>query len=427
MAKKILEKPSFRELREQSVEKLALQLAGRTDIDVPRLLREVDGWQRLRKKVPSWAAVEGLVYPPRLSLEQCSGEVCARIKQVVTAELFAKTQAGAEEKPGRMVDLTGGLGVDFAFLAPLFKEAVYVERQENLCEAARKNFTLLGLERFEVVHAEAQAVVREMEPVDFAFLDPARRDSAGRKVIGIEDCEPNLCERIPKPSGFSNSRQEKDEDSAAPEFQDLLLEKARFVLLKLSPMLDISASLRTLHNVKEVHVVGAEGECKELLVVMQGGEKGREGIPIYICVHESGHSFSFTMEEEASCKISYAETPLEFLYEPTPTILKAGAFKTVARRFALKKLHPASHLYTSAERVENFPGRMFHTVRILGFDKQALKTLRSQVGQANLSVRNFPASVEALRKKLKLKDGGQTYLFATTLASGKHVLIECVR
>lgn len=229
--------------RNTPVDRLALQLAGRADMDVPFVLQQVEGWQRLRSKVPSWAAVDGLHYPHRLALEQCSGEPAARHK----AQLVERLIPSADDRRS-MADLTGGLGVDFSFVAPLFAKATYVERQESLVETARHNFPLLGLRHAVTVCADGVDFLRAMEPVDLLFLDPARRDSAGRKTVLIEDCEPDVC-----------------------ALQQLLLEKAAWVVLKLSTMLDIASALRSLRQVSEVHVVSVGGECKDLLLVLRRG------------------------------------------------------------------------------------------------------------------------------------------------------------
>lgn len=381
--------------REVPVERLALQLAGRTDLDVPFVLKQVEGWQRLRTKVPSWAAIDALEYPHRLALEQCSGEPAARHKAQVVSRLIQATG-----HCDSMVDLTGGLGVDFSFVSPLFRRSVYVERQEALCQTARHNFPLLGLNHVDIVCDDGVEHLHRMQPVDLIFLDPARRNSAGRKTVLIEDCEPDVC-----------------------QLQELLLEKAETVILKLSTMLDIAGAVHALHHVSDVHVVAVGGECKDLLVVMR---RGWESAPLMHAV-EGTAELCFTPEEEASAPCEWAEQTGRYLYEPGPAILKAGAFRLVAHRYALRKLHPNSHLYTSDQLHEDFPGRIFEVKATYGFGKRDLKELKAHVQQANLTVRNFPSSVDALRKKLKLREGGTAYLFATTMGSNDHLLIECTK
>lgn len=394
----------MKQYREIPISQLALQLAGRHDVDSAHILRQVEGWQRLRTKVPSWAAIDDLLYPPRLALEQCSGEAAARYKAKVVAALLK--QAEIREGKGSMADLTGGLGVDFSFIAPLFGEATYVERQEELCRCARHNFPLLGLEKTRILNGDGIDHLKEMQPVDLLFLDPARRDGVGRKTVLIEDCEPDVM-----------------------ALRDLLLEKARFVVLKLSTMLDIAGAVSSLGSVDEIHVVSVGGECKDLLLVLTReaakATASNVGFSPIVTAHEGDRSFRFTPREEAMASPTLTTTPGRYLYEPGPALMKAGAFKVVATRFGLQKLHPSSHLYTSSELLAGFPGRTFEVIDSYGFSKADLKRLKATVPQANLTVRNFPSSVDALRKKLKLREGGSDFLFATTLADATHVLIHC--
>ncbi len=374
--------------------RLALELASRHIPDAAAIVRQVEGWQRLRMKVPSWAAMNDLLYPPRLSLEQCSGETAARLKAAIVTRLQAEGLVGRR----RMTDLTGGLGIDFSFLAPQFAHATYVERQEELCRLARHNFPLLGLEGAEVVCDEAEAYLNKAEAADLIYLDPARRDDHGGKTVHIADCQPDM--------GNLMSR---------------LLEVAPVVAAKLSPMLDVREALRTLGtSVAEVHAVGAGGECKELLLIMT-----RQGAASpTLTAHEAEEELSFTLEEEQSAAPPYASVPGRYLYEPGAAVMKLGAFRTVALRYGLEKLHPDAHLYTEDKLVPTFPGRTLRVIETLTFGKADLRRLKELTGgRANLTVRGFPATTEAVRRKLKLRDGGASYVFATTLSDGSHALI----
>ncbi len=346
--------------------------------------------KKLAQKVPTWAATEGLSLPPRLAMEQCSGEAAARYKAEVVSRLFP---AG-----GTMTDLTGGYGVDFSFIAPCFRGAVYVERQEELCRLARLNFPLLGLAHAEVVCADAQDYLKTMQPVDLIFLDPARRDGAGRKTVFIEDCEPDALALLP-----------------------LLQAKAEKVVLKLSPMLDATRAAATLGCVEEVHTVSDGGECKELLLVLG---KTKVEVP-QIHIAEKTCRIALRADEEANATATYAERPGAYLYEPGPALMKAGVFKWISAHYGAQKLHPNTHLYTSDAFIPDFPGRAFQVQAVCGFSKKELRDLRSATAQANLTVRNFPATVADLRRKLKLKEGGDIYLFATTLKDGSHRLVVC--
>ena len=395
----------IKQWREMPTDRLALLLAKRTDVDAPYVLQQAEGWQKLRTKVPSWAAVDALQYPHRLALEQCSGEAAARAKAEIIGRIATRLRhAGGHEAPLTYADLTGGLGVDFSFIAPRFDRAVYVERQAALCELARHNFPLLGLEQATVVCADGTEYLHSMERTDVVFLDPARRDGAGRKTVLITDCEPDVC-----------------------NLQTQLLDKARCVVLKLSTMLDIAQTLKELQAVCEVHILSTRGECKDLLVVMSRDAALTAAAPCgpLITAHDDGLSLSFTAQSEAEAQPEWADCVDAYLYEPGAAVLKAGAFKTVAVRYGLKKLHPHSHLYTGPAYLLHFPGRKFKPERVFGFSKADLKQLRTDYPQANLTIRNFPSSVDALRKKLKLREGGTAYIFATTLADGKHVLIVC--
>lgn len=384
----------MKDYRDIPVEQLALQLSGRKDLDTAFILRQVEGYQRLRTKVPTWASMDELHYPPRISLEQCSGEAAARYK----AEVVRFLLGGQRGK--RMIDLTGGLGVDFSFIAPLFDEAEYVERSPELCTLARHNFPLLGLHGFTVTEGDGTERLRTMIPADLIFLDPARRDGAGRKTVRLEDCDPNVLTLLP-----------------------LLREKARYVVLKLSPMLDIADSLRSLGCVSEVHVVSIGRECKDLLLIIDNEAEG-DSRPRIIAA-EDDKRLVFTHEEEEQTTAPQATTIGTYLYEPGPAVLKSGAFKTIARRYDLEKLHPSAHLYTAERLVEDFPGRSFLVEQTFSFNKAGLADLRRRVQKANLTLRGFPAEIETLRKKLKIKEGGEDYLFATTLFPDTHLLILC--
>ena len=381
----------MKEFRNENIQRLALKLAGRSDAVF--ILRQVEGWQRLSQKVPSWAAIDELHYPHKLALEQCSGEAAARYKAQIVKRLYPD---GAES----MADLTGGLGVDFSFVAPNFKKAVYVERQAELCEVAKHNFPLLGLGHAEIKNADSIEVLSTLKDFDLLFLDPARRDNVGRKVVLLEDCEPNVV-----------------------ALQDKLKAAAKVVVLKLSTMLDLKQALAELRGVSEVHVFAEHGECKDLLLVLQR-DADCDADPVVHCV-DGGCTFDFKLSEEADINPVYASSVEGFLYEPSAAVLKAGAFKSVGHRYGLSKLHPNSHLYVSKDFVAHFPGRCFKINNVCGFSKKDLKKCIGGVSKANLTVRNFPTTVAELRKRLKLAEGGDAYWFATTLYDESHCLIMC--
>jgi hypothetical protein len=380
---------------EDDVRTLALQAARYPQIDMPAAITQIAGMQIAARKLPAWRAVTGLRYPRHLSMEQCSSEDTARYKSTLVSG-------------HSLTDLTGGFGVDFAYMARSFHEAHYVERQEELCQLARHNFPLLSLPQAQVHHADGVEYLRDMTPVDVLFLDPARRDDHGGKTVLIADCQPDVS-----------------------ALESLLLSKARRVLVKLSPMLDLTLALRTLHSVTQAHVVAAGSECKELLLMMEGEATAQsiqpEAAPI-TCVHfpavGPATQFRFTLQEEQATPCRYAEAVGAWLYEPNPALLKAGAFKVITARYPVQKLHLHSHLYTSEQEVTDFPGRRFHVEAVSGFNKKDLKAFTADLQKANLTVRNFPLSVPELRKRLKWKEGGEDYIFATTLADERKVLIR---
>ncbi len=372
------------------VRTLALQAAKYPQVDMAEAVVQIAGRQIAEVKLPSWYRKEGLLYPKHLSMEQCSSEATAVYKaELVRGEALA--------------DLTGGLGIDCTFMARKFKKADYVERQTELCELAEHNFPLLGLD-IGVHNENGVEYLKQMEPVDCLFLDPARRDGHGGKTVAISDCEPDVS-----------------------ALEDLLVEKAKTVMVKLSPMLDLSLALKTLKYVCEAHVVSVNNECKELLLILQKSPIP-SSIPIH-CIHilPSGErqSFVFSQEQERSSDCPLATQVEAYLYEPNASILKAGAYRSLTQSYEVKKLHASSHLYTSSQFMEDFPGRRFRVEAVSGFGKKELKSFLQGMDKANITIRNFPLSVAELRKRLKLKEGGEIYLFATTLADGSKVLIRC--
>ena len=374
--------------RTEDVRRLALSGAKADGVDMPFALQQIAGWQTARKKLPSWAAIEGLIYPPHLNMEQCSSEQTAVYKKSILPVLSNK---------GTFVDLTGGFGVDFFWMSSAFDRRVYVERNIDLCEVARHNFSLLGLEA-EVVCEDAEEYLRRMEHADVVFLDPARRDQHGGRTYGIADCTPNIIELLP-----------------------LLKEKADYVILKLSPMLDWRKTVRDLGEqyVREVHIVSVRNECKELLMILGQGERLK-----LVCVNDD---YIFEVHVESLDRHYQFESPYigNFLYEPNASIMKAGCFSELSQRFGVAPIAQNSHLFVSTDFVADFPGRAFQIDAISSLNKRELKKHLCGITQANIATRNFPYSVAELRQRLKLKEGGSTYIFATTLLSGDRVLLVC--
>ena len=378
-------KQFIRENLNADVPTLALKKAP-VGTDFLLALRQIEARQLLKKKAPEWSENEDLLFPAHLSIEQCSSEATACYKSgLVEGHSFA--------------DLTGGLGIDTYYIMQRFWQADYVERQTELCDLARHNFSVLNA-NINVLNATAEEYLSHCEPKDCIFIDPARRDANGRKTVSIADCAPNVA-----------------------DLQGLLLEKASKVMVKLSPMLDITKALSELRRVKEVHVVAVANECKELDFIM---ERGYEGETVFVCVNllTSQPEVRFTMGEERNCAIRLAESVSSYLYEPNSALMKAGCFKLLAERYGIGKLHKNSNLYTSEQLVPDFPGRVFQVEGWSPYNKKVRQTLLSDVGKASIAVRNFPLSVAELRKALKISDGDESYLFATTLKGEEKVLIR---
>lgn len=373
---------------DDDVRQLALRGTKDPEVDLPFALDQIAGRQTAKRKLPSWADTEGIVYPPHLSMEQCSSEQTARYK----AEM-----AGCGQ---RLVDLTGGFGVDFSVMAQGFDEAVYVERQAPLCEIAADNFRLLGLQQATVVCADGTDYLQTMPPADLIYIDPARRDDHGGRTYGIVDCTPNVL-----------------------SIRDLLMEKAQRVLIKLSPMLDWRKAVTDLgpQYVREVHIVSVANECKELLLLLSPGTSFR-----LICANDNTKFEPHNPHPQSLSALRFSAGN-NYLFSPNASIMKAGCFAEVAARYSLHQLAQNSHLFVSDKLVEDFPGRIFHIDAVTTMNKHELRQHLQGLTQANIAVRNFPLSVAELRKRLKLSEGGSTYIFATTLADGKKVLLICSR
>lgn len=481
----------IRQHQDDDVRQLAFLGSKYPEVDMPFALDQIRGRKMARVKLPRWASIDGIIYPPHISMEQCSSEQTALYKAELAARLlglspsssengeekekesenasnlhlsencefagkgavdseFAKNEATYEkqqilteskenvneikEEPHEgdfseetgFVDLTGGFGVDFSYIASrLGVKSMYVERQAHLCEAAKENFGRLGLKNaivkngdgIEVLHSfaskkeaaasdslgitedQSQSLLKTNLGLKLIFIDPARRDDAGNKVVSLKDCTPDVT-----------------------LLQEEMLSKADYVIIKLSPMLDWHRAVSELNCVQEVHIISVNNECKELLLVLSARNMGN--LRIY-CVNDAQ---SFVCEEsdmEAS-SVKIAPSTLEemqYLYEPNASLMKAGCFGVLSERYDARMLSKNSHLFVSQAPIEAFPGRRFRIIAISSFNKKELKRHLSGITKANIATRNFPLSVAELRKRLKLKDGGETYIFATTLSDESHVLM----
>ena len=489
----------IQEYREKDTRQLALRSARFPDVDMPYALDQIKGWQTARRKLPTWAACDGIVYPPHLSMEQCSSEPTAQYKlnlamewscriessefrvessarevesselrvesserEVESSELRVENSEGevnnfSSGQPAtlnsqlstlnsqlstlnchasRMTDLTGGFGVDFSFTSCAFASATYVERNAQLCHMVEHNLPLLGIDNAKVVCADAVDYLSTLDMQTMIFLDPARRDQHGAKTVMLADCTPDVVQLLPQ-----------------------LLKKSRFTMLKLSPMLDWHKAVEDLQGtVREVHIVSVGGECKELLLVLS--EEIESELKVFCADLEAGGSSlsggssgssssscsSFSSEHSSP---SHPSTPSlsaslfvyapgssrpapnsklktqnsKFLHEPNASIMKAGCFDELAAAYGVSPVSRNSHLFLSAEPVDGFPGRSFSIERVTTLNKRELRQALAGIEKANIATRNFPLSVAELRKRLKLKDGGDVYIFATTTAEDEHLLL----
>ena len=381
------------------VRTLALKVNRNGDIDIDFALRQIAGWQTAKRKLPSWTEVKGLLFPPHLSMEQCSGEPAAEYKRRLSERL---TQ-GNEATIG--VDLTGGFGVDFSFMARSYHHAVYVERQEELCRIVSHNLPLLGVTNAKVVCDEAEHFISAMQHAHVIYLDPARRDAHGARTYSISDCTPDVMVLLPQ-----------------------LMAKSRHIIIKLSPMLDWTKTISDLGSkVSEVHIVSTGGECRDLLIVIDSHRQQKDRPDIY-CVAD--HEMVMISPEMAAMPLRIVSAPYQewagtYLYEPHTSLMKSGCWGAISSMYDMEMISANSHLFISAKPVVSFPGRSFMIDEVSTMNKRELKSMIGTMAKANISVRNFPLTAKQLRLRLKMGDGGDNYLFATTTDDGRHVIMKC--
>ena len=418
----------IRQHQDDDVRQLAFLGSKYPEVDMPFALDQIRGRKMARVKLPRWASLEGIIYPPHISMEQCSSESTALYKAELAARLLGLPASSFSEEI-EFVDLTGGFGVDFSYIAArLGVKSMYVERQAHLCEAAKENFERLGLKNaivkngdgIEVLHSflpkkddaasaddslgitydQSRSLLKTNLGLKLIFIDPARRDDAGNKVVSLKDCTPDVT-----------------------VLQEEMLSKADYVIIKLSPMLDWHRAISELSHVREAHIISVNNECKELLLVLSARNMG-ENLRIY-CINDV-QSFVCDELDMESSSVKIAPSTLEemqYLYEPNASLMKAGCFGVLSGRYDARMLSKNSHLFVSREPIAAFPGRSFRIIAVSSFNKKELKRHLSGITKANIATRNFPLSVAELRKRLKLKDGGETYIFATTLSDESHVLV----
>ena len=379
---------------EDDLSVLLLSASRYKDIDMKIAVGQIRARSQIKDKLPSWYSDERVFFPSTLAAEQCSSEITALYKQ-----RFIKSH-------DCLCDLTGGLGVDTYFFSQKAKCVFYVEREMEYCEIAQYNMEILGATGVSVINADATDVVENNDSrisgANVFFIDPARRGEGNKRLFAISECEPDLNKIWP-----------------------LLLEKHYKIIVKLSPMLDVTQVLSQLSGISEVHVVSVKNECKELLVVSVDKNTDSQIFCVNYTSDNEEQLFRFSFTDEHSATVRLAENMWRYLYEPNSSILKAGAYKSVASHYGVEKLHVSSHLYTSNNLVSSFPGRIFEVEEVIPFSSRICKALATKIPQANISVRNFPLSVDEFRKRTRVTDGGDVYMFATTLSDNKKVLLKC--
>ena len=394
----------IKEHADDDLAQLLLSASRYQAIDVPFAVEQIRARRSIRDKLPTWYANPSLLFPSKMAVEQCSSEQTARYKQ-----RFLQEQ-------NHLCDLTGGLGIDTCFFAQHVKKITYVERSKPCFDMAMYNFAQLHLHNIEGYNDDAENVLKSMQPVDVIYIDPARRDKADHRVFALSDCEPDLQKIMP-----------------------LIFSRTSKVIAKLSPMLDIRHTLNLLPETSEIHVVSVKNECKELLFILQKDiKKRREVYPpleralkeVYIhCINYTTEgaeqSFCFTLSAEQAEACAVSNSVQTYLYEPNASILKAGGYKQIAIRTGVEKLHQHSHLYTSDKLLPAFSGRIFQVCEVFPFSGKLCKQIHKSIPQAHISTRNFPLQANELRHRTRIADGGDCYLFATTLANDQKVIIQC--
>ncbi len=358
------------------------------DVSNKELVQQLESRKKCQHKLPLWYSTEGIFYPDKKAVEQSSSETTARYK----AELVSGNT---------MLDLTGGMGVDSYFFSQKVDRLVYCEKQSDLARISTHNFGVLGAKNIHTISEDGIKLLNDRPThYDWIYLDPSRRTHGEKRVFLLEDAEPSL-----------------------PEALDLLWKSTSQILIKTSPWLDLSAGMDALNNVREIHIVAVKNEVKEILWYLQKDYAEETVVKTINIRRGKDHHFNFKFSEERTAENNYSP-PLVYLYEPNAALMKSGAYKLAGARYGLLKLHEHSHLYTS-DKLVDFPGRRFRLVKALDYNRKMIRKL--QIEKAQISVRNFPESVENLRKKLEIKDGGDQTLYFTRDLNSDLVVLVCER
>ena len=368
--------------REDDPLTLLLQKGRYPDIDLGLVTQQLEGRRQAREKWPSLAIRDDYFYPPRLNREQSSSEATARYKAGIAAQLH----------PDTLADLTGGMGVDLLFMAPLCHQADYFELDAGLCAITEHNFKTFGLHHISCHNTDSLAYIAAHDyNYSLLYIDPARRDSQGRRVAAFEDCTPDLVANLP-----------------------MLLSHCKHLLIKASPMIDLRLSLTQLGAVAEVHIVAVNNECKEILFL-----NGNATEPVIHCANITAtgtHLTSFTPSSESAALPLYATATETYLYEPNAALMKGGCYNLICQNYQLHKLARNTHLYTSDNLIANFPGRIFEILQPLSLNAKAARKALPE-GRAHVTTRNYPISAAELQRQLRLREGGDLHIIAATLGT----------
>ena len=380
---------------EDDVALLALHPSKDPQVDMAVALQQIAGRQKAKEKLPEWYATEGVLYPKKVSMEQCSSSQTAEYKaSLVEGDSFA--------------DFSGGFGVDTIALARKFDKGWYVEPQEELCELFQHNCKVLDINNVNIINGTMEDNLAAIGPVDTIYLDPSRRDTHGRRVVSLADCTPNL-----------------------PEWKSALLERCNTLMVKLSPMIDIFQTLRDLPETYAVHVVAVEGECKEVVFLLTRRDapwhvSTTDPTIIAVDINKIATSrVESTLQTERTTPPRITTELGAYLYEPNAAVMKAGIFNALSQQFQIAKLAKNTNLFTADELHEDFPGRVFRIEAVHEFHPRKTTKELSHLANASIAVRNFPLSAEELRKTLKIKNGNACYLFGCTLSGGMKCVIVC--
>ena len=371
-----------------NISSLLLKGTNFTSVETKTIIEQIEAKKRCDKKLPTWFHCKNIYYPNKLNIEQTSSEISAKYKSNLI-------------KGDTIIDLTGGFGVDCYFFSKHFKTVEHCEINENLSNIVNHNYTQLKTDNIKTIHADGIAYLKTVNKnFDWIYIDPSRRHDSKGKVFFLNDCLPNV-----------------------PQYLELLFKHSKNILIKTSPLLDLSVGISELKHVKTIHVVAINNEVKELLWVLESRFEGNVSIETVNIKKEQHDSFNFSLEKEKLIDSKYNK-PLTYLYEPNSAILKAGGFHSISNQLNVFKLHKHSHLYTNKAQID-FPGRVFKIENIINYNKKALKKLN--ITKANITTRNFTETVQQIRKKFNIKDGGDYFIFFTTNSDNEKIVITTTK